>query len=405
MSFEIYEPLVKRYRPKILEDLIGQDEVVAQIQGMILSKRISRTYLIHGPWGSGKTTVARLLARYLNCANPDVATGTPCGTCKQCEKMDKGIHPDVIEINAADARGIDDIRQIMNTAIYKPQSNYRIYILDEIHQLTPQAMSSFLKMLEEPPATTVFCLCTTNPEKLLDTIVSRCQQICIGPVSIPACTYLLYRVAYAEGCMELANNEMILEKIAKLTRSHPRDALQALEVVINHLKSPNNRALPTDETLGKVLTGIIEKVIGLPPWELAIKYLTSLYVGKYALTFKLLKTVVDYDYFLRLVLELHTQTLYRSINQKLLCDFQYNNYLEGLASFDLLIDRGVASRCIPKMVSAIGQVKTYLVDSKSIALALNAELLEVMENAIATGKISYDNVKFNAVIKDLGVIN
>jgi DNA polymerase III subunit gamma/tau len=403
LTYEIYEPLVTRYRPKILEDLVGQDDVVAQIQGMIATKRISRSYLIQGIYGSGKTTIARILARYLNCASPS-ADGHPCGTCKSCERMDKGNHPDVIEINAADARGIDDIRAIIATAIYKPQSNFRFYILDEVHQLTSQAMSSLLKLLEEPPASTIICLVTTNPEKLLDTIVSRCVQICISKVEIPACTYLLWKVATAEGCTQLADNEHILENIAKMTRAHPRNALQALEAVINHLKNPKNKSLPTDETLGKVLAGIVEKVVALPPWEMAIKYLCAVYTARYALSFRILKMSVDYDYFLRLSMELHTQVLLRAINPNL-CDPQYTNFLKSLDVFKLKIEHQIAAKFLPIMVAAIAQAKTYLVDASSIAYALNVQLLDITEDAIKNGKVTYDAAKYAEIVNTLGVMS
>lgn len=171
-----YQVLARRYRPKTFEEVIGQDAIVTTLKNGMKQNRLSHAYLFSGPRGTGKTTLARLLAKTINCANAR-EDFEPCNNCPSCREIASGHSLDVIEIDGASNRGIDDIRQINETVGYLASSGkYKIYIIDEVHMLTKEAFNALLKTLEEPPPTVKFFFATTEPHKVLPTILSRCQR-------------------------------------------------------------------------------------------------------------------------------------------------------------------------------------------------------------------------------------
>lgn len=172
MSYEIF---ARRYRPQTFEEMIGQRSVVQTLQNAIRTNRVTQAYLFSGMRGTGKTTAARILAKALNCANGP--TPTPCNTCESCLEIREDRSIDVLEIDGASNRGIDDIRALREGLKYKPiRSRYKIIIIDEVHQVTGPAFNALLKTLEEPPENTVFIFATTEFNKVPPTIVSRCQH-------------------------------------------------------------------------------------------------------------------------------------------------------------------------------------------------------------------------------------
>jgi DNA polymerase-3 subunit gamma/tau len=171
-------PFNRKYRPQSFDssELVGQDHIVRTLRNAIRKERIAPAYLFCGPRGTGKTSTARILAKAANCLDPD-PDRRPCNECAACVAINSGATPDVIEIDAASNRGIDDIRDLRERARYAPtQLKTKFYIIDEAHQITGAAANAFLKTLEEPPPQTKFILATTDPEELLPTIVSRCQR-------------------------------------------------------------------------------------------------------------------------------------------------------------------------------------------------------------------------------------
>src|SRR3989338_3186051 len=171
-----YVSLYRKYRSQNFDDLVGQTVIVQTLKNAIKSNRLAHAYLFSGPRGTGKTSTARILAKALNCK--DGPTPNPCGQCDNCVKIRTGHSVDVIEIDAASNRGIDEIRELRERVRYAPmEGRYKVYIIDEVHMLTQEAFNALLKTLEEPPAHVVFILCTTESQKLPATIISRCLQI------------------------------------------------------------------------------------------------------------------------------------------------------------------------------------------------------------------------------------
>src|SRR5688572_15876018 len=170
-----YQSLYRRFRPQKWADVRGQDHITAALRNAVRDDRVGHAYLFSGPRGTGKTTTARILAKALNCSNRG-ADGDPCGVCDHCESIAKGTFLDLFELDAASNRGIDDARELSaSLALRSAAGGKKLYILDEVHMLTPQASNALLKNLEEPPDHVVFVLATTNPEQVLPTIRSRAQ--------------------------------------------------------------------------------------------------------------------------------------------------------------------------------------------------------------------------------------
>src|SRR5271163_3695123 len=184
-----YQVLARKYRPQKFSDVIGQEHVTRTLQNAIAQERIAHGYIFSGHRGIGKTTVARILAMALNCRSGanDKPLTEPCGVCDSCTEIRNGNSVDVIEIDAATNRGIDEIRELREAARYRPaRDRFKIYILDEAHQITDAAFNALLKTLEEPPAHVVFMLATTQPEDIPQTIRSRCQHFSYRAIKFDA---------------------------------------------------------------------------------------------------------------------------------------------------------------------------------------------------------------------------
>ncbi|EDP75425.1 DNA polymerase III subunit gamma/tau [Hydrogenivirga sp. 128-5-R1-1] len=221
----MYVPFARKYRPKFFREVVGQEVPVRILKNAVKNDRVSHAYLFAGPRGVGKTTIARILAKSLNCLNPK--EGEPCGECENCQEIDRGNFPDLIEMDAASNRGIDDIRALREAVSYTPiKGKFKVYIIDEAHMLTKEAFNALLKTLEEPPPRTVFILCTTEYEKILPTILSRCQRIIFGRVSDDKVIDYLKDICEREG---LECEEEALKSIAQASEGCMRDAASLLD--------------------------------------------------------------------------------------------------------------------------------------------------------------------------------
>ena len=247
-----YQVVARRYRPQRFADLVGQEHVARGLSGAIESGRIGHAYLFTGARGTGKTSAARIFAKALDCDRGPA--GEPCNECDACRAIAAGQDVDVVEIDAASNRGIDEIRQLrQNVAVRPARGRFKIYIIDEVHMLTREAFNALLKTLEEPPAHVKFVLCTTEPEKLPITILSRCQRFDFTTVETAAIARRLAQIVEAEGAEVTAE---ALHLIARRAAGSMRDSQSLLEQLLGGAAGP----VGVDEVHAVIGTGREERV-------------------------------------------------------------------------------------------------------------------------------------------------
>lgn len=228
----------RKYRPQKFASVVGQEHVTKTLINSLISGNFSHCYLFAGPRGSGKTTMARIFAKALNCTGRKLKKDSfePCNKCSSCQEINNGKSLDIIEIDAASNRGIDEVRELREKIRFAPtSSNYKVYIIDEVHMLTKEAFNALLKTLEEPPQHAIFIMATTEPHKVLPTILSRVQRFDFHKATIEEISYLIKKVAKAEN---LKIEDDVVRLLAQLSFGAYRDALSLLDQ-ISSLKQRN----------------------------------------------------------------------------------------------------------------------------------------------------------------------
>ena len=271
------ESLYRKYRPLTFDSVVGQQHIVSTLEHAITEGRLSHAYLFCGPRGTGKTTMARILAKALLCRNAEAARAEgasgcmPDGTCEECELIAEGNHPDVYELDAASRTGVDNVREeIINSVNFAPvRGKYKIYIIDEVHMLTTAAFNALLKTLEEPPAHVIFVLCTTDPQKILETILSRCQRFDFHRIGNEDIEHRLAYVCEQEG---FDYDDEALAIVARHAKGGMRDALSTLE----QLSVFGNGAVHADDARS-LLGEVSDQILGEFARAIAARDIAELY--------------------------------------------------------------------------------------------------------------------------------
>jgi len=247
-----YQVLARKYRPQTFNEVLGQEAVVTTLKNAIRMCRLAHAYLFCGSRGTGKTTLARVFAKALNCQNP-TPEGEPCNVCSSCKEIGSGNSLDILEIDGASHRGIDDIRQINDTVGYSSSSGkYKIFIIDEVHMLTKEAFNALLKTLEEPPAKVLFIFATTEPHKVLPTILSRCQRFNLSRIPLETIMAKLRRIAQEQN---IEIDEEAIYMLAQRADGGLRDAESLFDQIIAFHE-------------GRITTQIVGDVLGVMPKEI-----------------------------------------------------------------------------------------------------------------------------------------
>ena len=266
----IHKPFHQKYRPLNLDELVGQEFISITLKQALISQKIAPAYLFNGPRGTGKTSSARIFAKSLNCLSSEQPTPNPCGKCELCIQIAEGNALDIIEIDAASNTGVENIREIIDRARFAPtQARWKVYVIDECHMLSTAASNALLKTIEEPPERVVFILATTNPERVINTIQSRCQKFDFKRISSNTIFHNLSAIANKES---IKFEDQALKLIAKRSNGGMRDAqslLDQLSLLPNGVTTKNVQSL-----LGEVsendLTDLINALINNEPESLLI---------------------------------------------------------------------------------------------------------------------------------------
>lgn len=362
--------LYRKYRPKNLTEVIGQDYIVELLQAAIAQGRVAHAYLFAGPRGTGKTSVARILAKALNCERRQEGGGeVPCNECAACKAIDAGSYMDVVELDAASQTGVDNMRQLTEQVATAPAlGGYKVYILDEVHMLSASSFAALLKTLEEPPKDVVFVMCTTDPHKVPVTIASRCQRLQFRRASVSDVERQLTSLSKAEG---IAISEAAVGLLAELADGGYRDAAMLLEQVVEREAGGGRPEAGIDEEM-------VVRRLGLATTDRLRELIEAVHQGQAEMVVKLIEEVVaeggDGAYLVRSLIEWWRLILLVKVNRAVVAEAvaaERLQQIEGLAA-------GVEVEQVVAILEALMRVK---IDSSTghPGLALEVALLRVRQ--------------------------
>ncbi len=376
-----YQVLARKWRPKQFEEVVGQTHVTRTLQNAIKQEKLAHAYLFTGTRGVGKTSIARLFAKAIRCENRK-SDCNPCLVCQACKDIDSGSSMDYIEIDGASNNSVDDVRSLIENVQYLPtRGKYKIYVIDEVHMLSTSAFNALLKTLEEPPEHAIFMLATTDPQKLLGTVISRTQRYDFKNVPVDQLTAHLQKIAQAEGIT--FSGISVPTKIAELAKGSVRDSLSIFDQVLGLSGGKN----VTDES--------VAHAVGLAGTGAMKELLSSLFAGETKKMSSVFTTLIDENVDLKKLCDQVLDSLYKVINN---IDDQNKLYAESVLEKGALQNMTIAelfwiyetlAKDITWALESINPEKVILILLQKVALRrtiLKGEDLKVEEVPQTPGK-------------------
>lgn len=401
------QSLAVKYRPKSLEQMIGQEEIVSLLKGQFRGG-VNRSFLISGPTGVGKTSLSRILAHYLNCENFDTENAKVCGKCEYCtDVIEHERYGGVDEINFSDTRGIDTVRAVIESTAYASQFNTHVFICDEIQCLTGVAQNALLKILEEPPEDVVFLLLTTDPQKLLPTIHNRCCPLTLEKVDTDEIAKYLLRICKKDGRdyftpktihkdpkeakAEYDKAYAIFKNIAMFSNGLVRQALATLEAVLSMVEGGEKIDTQDVETIRKLVGRFVDNPETEP--NIAEFLINGVYSGRFGLALSYALKLVrssqgtSCQYLFKKSLDYHLQTLYFFVDPKrrignLTDEFYrrwYSSILETAKTGKLHVTHQSASEIVQLFMELIAQMNLYQQDEDKLVVSYTLKMLDSVQ--------------------------
>lgn len=369
-----------KYRPKDIKDIVGQGVVKASLSAMFKDGNISRSYFVYGPFGTGKTTTSRIIAKYAVCTSP-TEEGLPCGKCKSCSyTVENPVqHPDVEEINGSEKGKKDDIRDLISRMSFAPKlGRYKVIIIDECHKLTHDSFQALLKPFENPPKRTIVILATSEENKVPAALKSRGKQLKMDLISSKDMAVFLNKVSKKELPKGVSLNKKHLIKIAESSGGHLRNALKTLEDIVIILKTKNIDA----KDISKYVTSTVKSCLQYSLNATIYTALLALYTNNFSRTLYALKQVdVSKSYFLEQAIKHHIQAIYyfEDMIQReeiedpskryRLKDTRYNNWYGQLQkTIDNPLDSDIMAYILDSFTDTLTKMKTYMIDENLLLI-------------------------------------